>query len=287
MNYTKTTNTAGRESGHWYDENGLVAAVPKADGKGMTAPTVRHARKLGLLPSVTSILKVLPKPQLEQWKCRQWAVAARFVERLENETEADWLARVGEQMARMNDHAAIGTDMHAEIARYVAARGFSEEYHPLPEAVEACNWVASLMKEASADGGIRNLKSETSFCSRNHGFGGTVDFYLESANHIWYVDFKTTDDAKISAGDNLAWPDHLMQLQAYERGTYAWGEPGVCKSVHLINLFIGRLGGEVRAHDWTEQDNYFEAQKKAFRVFNSARELWCALNDYDPTSAKN
>jgi len=26
----------GSESGHWYDANGLVKAVPRADGKGMT-----------------------------------------------------------------------------------------------------------------------------------------------------------------------------------------------------------------------------------------------------------
>ena len=50
------------EGDHWYTRDGVpVHTQPKADGKGERPTTLRDARKLAFLPSVTTILKVISK----------------------------------------------------------------------------------------------------------------------------------------------------------------------------------------------------------------------------------
>ena len=47
-----------KESSHWYWPDGRTCyEVERADGKGMRAATLRDARKLGLYPGVTGIIK--------------------------------------------------------------------------------------------------------------------------------------------------------------------------------------------------------------------------------------
>ena len=49
--------------------------VPSAKGEAR-ATTLRDARKLGLLPSVTNVLGVINKPELVEWKMTQAVLAA-------------------------------------------------------------------------------------------------------------------------------------------------------------------------------------------------------------------
>ena len=65
------------KSQHWYDKDGNACfEVPKAKGGGMRATTLADARKLGLYPSVTTIMGVMAKPQLDDWKLQQVAERA-------------------------------------------------------------------------------------------------------------------------------------------------------------------------------------------------------------------
>ena len=57
------------ESTRFYTRDGQTAdEVPSADGKKMVKTTITHARKLGLLPGYSNIIKRLAMPQLEAWK---------------------------------------------------------------------------------------------------------------------------------------------------------------------------------------------------------------------------
>ena len=93
----------GSESGHWYDGNGLVTAVPRSDGKGMTDRiTIIHARKLGLVPSVTSILKIVDKPALTAWKINEHIRACGVVGAMgKDEDFRVYCSRVSAQMSRI------------------------------------------------------------------------------------------------------------------------------------------------------------------------------------------
>ena len=51
--------------GHWYTATGEPRhTMPKANGDGERNTTISDARKLKLYPSVTSILSLFAKPQL-------------------------------------------------------------------------------------------------------------------------------------------------------------------------------------------------------------------------------
>jgi hypothetical protein len=53
---------------HWYALDGKpVHTLPTKDGDGVRPTTIRDARKMGLLPSVTNIISQWDKPQLTRW----------------------------------------------------------------------------------------------------------------------------------------------------------------------------------------------------------------------------
>ena len=60
------------DSTHWYRRDGEpLHSVPSV--KGDPRPTtLRDARKLGLLPSVTNVLGVIAKPELTAWLPKAW-----------------------------------------------------------------------------------------------------------------------------------------------------------------------------------------------------------------------
>lgn len=82
------------DNAHWYKRDGepLHSVL---SGRGEPRPTtLRDARKLGLLPSVTNILGVINKPELVEWKMTQAVLAALTLPRLEGEGEDAFARRV-------------------------------------------------------------------------------------------------------------------------------------------------------------------------------------------------
>src|SRR6185503_9066761 len=73
---TTAARVQSAEAAHFYTKTGEpMHFIERSDGQGTRPTTLRDAKKLGLLPSPTSILKVLRAPQLEAWKMEQAALA--------------------------------------------------------------------------------------------------------------------------------------------------------------------------------------------------------------------
>ena len=82
-----TTRLVQAESGgHWYSENGESAHVVIGKNGKERNTTVADARKMGLLPSVTSVQSILEKPQLTAWKISTAVESALTLPKEENET---------------------------------------------------------------------------------------------------------------------------------------------------------------------------------------------------------
>lgn len=264
----------GSESEHWYNADGLVKSVPLASGKGETTRiTVAHARKYGLVPSVTSILKIIDKPALTTWKINEHIRACGVVgAQGKDEDFRAYCARVSEQMNRYNDHAAVGTDIHAEIGKWVATRLIDGiDIQPSPIANKACAWLLSEYEALCGRYGKGNVKveSEKPFSSAL-GFGGTIDLRFICPDKTVYIDFKSTDDDKLGQGALLTyWDSHLAQLVAYDMGMNLTPNGD---NEH-INIFIGRLGGGIYVHEWTD----WEQKKRAQEMFKAALALFKIL----------
>ena len=230
----------GAESGHWYNEGGLVLGIPSAKGDKLVKPTIRHARQGLVVPSVTTILNMFDKPALTQWKLKEYVKACSYIEpKGESESEDEYFARVQQQFNSHNDHAKIGTHVHAEIAKGLIGKPHDKI------ADHAISYVFSeYVKMINPV-----IKSEKPFANFGYGFGGTVDLILEDTCNKIIIDFKTTDDDKLSQESKLAYRDsHLAQLVAYKLGTHN----GTNKNVRYINVFVGRLAGEIYVHEWDD-----------------------------------
>ena len=89
-------------------------ALPFPSLKGEPRPTtLRDARKLGLLPSVTNILGVIAKPELTAWLQEQAVMAALTLPRMAGESEDAFAKRVVADSQTTRDGAAdFGTAFH-------------------------------------------------------------------------------------------------------------------------------------------------------------------------------
>jgi len=227
------------ESGHWYDKDGNPCyTVERADGKGIRGTTLRDAKKLGLVPSVTTIISVAAKPGLQNWLQQQAILAALTLPRKENESEEDYLARV------LNDSKAQGREA-ADRGTYI--HGVLESFFDgmLLEAVpEYCR---NTEKELKVAFGNRLWIPEKSG-SHELGFGGKVDLCangdkVKSIPPV-VVDFKTKETTLEKV---VPYEDHIMQLAAYRELL------GMADARCAI-VFVNGLTNDVKLCEIEEQD---------------------------------
>ena len=119
------------DSAHWYQRDGSPCHCVAATGTGLPRPTtLRDARKLGLLPSVTNILGVIAKPALTSWLQEQAVLAALTLPRLAGESEDAFARRVVSDSLTTRDGAAdFGTAFHAGAERVANTLEVDDE-HP-------------------------------------------------------------------------------------------------------------------------------------------------------------
>ena len=184
------------ESSHWYTKTGESAY--QVEGKtGLRATTLRDARKLDLVPSVTTILGVAAKPALNTWLQTQVLLSALTLPREPNESEKDWLERVmADSKVQGRQAAERGTAIHGVIEDY-----FEQKTGEWPE------YVRNVDKALIDAFGSQLWLPEKSF-AHELGYGGKIDV----SAHNLVVDFKTkeTDLAKVEP-----YHEHEMQLAAY------------------------------------------------------------------------
>ena len=204
------------ESGHWYTKSGESAyTVRGANGQERPA-TLRDARKLGLLPSTTGIIRQLSSAGLDLWKQQQVLLAALTLPRLPDEPEADWLKRVmQDSKATGREAAERGTAIHAIIQSW-----FEGVY--MPEKPPYINTIVDTLNNAF---GSQLWLSERSF-GHPLGYGGKCDLMAKAG---FVVDFKTkdTDLDKVDV-----YFEHEMQLAAYREGL---GVPNARCAIVFVN----------------------------------------------------
>ena len=248
---------APEKSAHWYYPSGRTChEVPRSDGKGMRSTTVRDARKLGLLPSVTTILGILAKPGLEAWKQEQAILAALTLPRAENESDEVYARRVaGDAKREACEAANLGTRIHSAcLDRLDDAdlRGYVDTFEAFLEKY-----------------GFWKLWAEKKLVSID--YAGTADLLCtDGSEGEVLIDLKTQN---VKNGKPFWHEDWICQLAAYD---YCIDHA----DRRLANLIIDRANqGKYYYREYTSAE-----RKRGFEIFIGAKRVWKLLKNYDPAS---
>jgi len=252
------------KAGHWYQPDGTPAhRIATADGAGERVTTIRDAKRLGLFPSVTSILGILAKPGLETWKLNQVALATLRAPRQEAESDEYWCNRVRDVAFEQVEEAAdLGTSIHAAVDNALNNSAYPPDLAVYVKPVVA--WIAST--------GIRITRREEVLVNPPEGYAGRVDALFEFGEFgLGIIDLKTR---KTAAGKPVTpYEGQGMQLAAYAAAAYG---TAVLPKVLAANVYIS-----------TTEPGRVEVCKRAavdelYLDFLAACRLWRALRSYDP-----
>ena len=252
------------ESVHWYRaEDGAPQYTVKAKDGSDRATTLRDARKMNLVPSVTTVLKVASKPALEAWKLEQMMLACLTLERSPNESEKDFITRLVADSKETGKQAAErGTRIHESIEKWYS--GNKDVEH-----VEHAKAFEETVFNHFGTHPFEEWKTEVAFASPL-GYGGKIDLYCgisETAPLGIVLDAKTKDFAE---GDKVeAYDEHLMQLAAYRHGLNL-------PHARCANVFVSRtVSGLVKVVEWSEAD-----LAKGWEMFKSLLNYWKLKNEF-------
>lgn len=252
-------------SSHWYLKSGeTFYTVERSDGKGIRDTTIRDAKKVGALYSVTTVTGQIRKEMLENWKLKQLMKAVSELPLWgQDESWENYQRRVfNRYLDNTNRYSKQGTEIHNKLEDYFTTYELQEEdMNQLSPAIEA---VMSLDYDY--------LEPELSFASIE-GYGGKIDLILRKADGTTAIlDFKTKQ------GDDLnktLYDDYPMQLAAYRQA--------IDPTADCYNLFISVTHpGVVRMHRWEEED-----LQRGWKMFKSLLDYCKLANKYDPCEFKH
>lgn len=244
---------------HWYHSDGRRCfSVPYADpANGFRPTTLRDARKLGLVPSVTTILQVLDKPGLNAWKAEMTALAVLTAPRLSDEPLDAFVKRVLQTDRDQDGEAAkareLGTAIHATIESVLSDK-------PYGPALMTYVWPVVLLVKSV--GVVR----ETEKVVVGDGYAGTLDLLTETDEFVDVWDFKS---AKTLPKES--WIEARLQLSAYAQAVGATGN----RRIRTNNIYISTTEPGKIAHfahdDWPETYN---------QGFKPLLQVWRWLNQF-------
>lgn len=239
--------------GHWYHTDGRPAySMPNASKPGQTRDTtLKDARALNLLPSVTTILKCLAKPALEAWKEKQIILAVTTTPQLPGESIDDYIERVivTEKVHQQERDAAAkrGTAMHDALEC---------AFHGKPVDPAVWEWCDPAYQHIRQAGTL----AATERVLVGDGYAGRTDIVMETPEFWRIWDYKTCK----TMPEKGAWPEHRLQLAAYGKAFLDMlPDNAHTRKIKVGNVYISTIKkGEFCV--W-ETDDWFETYERGFR----------------------
>ena len=233
-----------KSSAHWYTRKGepMHTVIAKGSGKPRNT-TLTDARKLDLVPSVTTILNIISKPSIINWKVRLAIKAGietgdpeKAVEQLEDESTV--ASKRGTRYHKALEEMLSGS---------LSLRQTAIEYDVPELTLEVVQrWVDTEYKDA--------FVCEQPFALKY--YGGCIDLWSPELT----TDFKTSEKPK-------SWPEHAWQIAAYSNG-----KPAMRSCILLISTLEPGLIEPV----FYDQDQLDEG----YTIFYRALQLWQALKKW-------
>jgi len=262
--------------GHWYDKDGnachsQITASGKNKG-GERPTTIRDARKLGLVPSVTTILDLLSADGLTTWKIQN---ALRHAYRLVTDQTAFMFDEDGfvefasQQLAEQSEgYANQGTAIHGAVEASLTGQDVSADFAQHISAFNEC------MKELAKGETLFLLGAERRFAvtDEEFGYGGSMDQHWNIGGREWVTDLKckqTTPGKPIYLSDN-----YPIQLAAYAYAMWRKHAKVEDPMPRIANVLLSATEpGRVQLVIYSEDE-----QRKALQLFRMLREVWYMRN---------
>ena len=254
------------EAGHWYMQDGSPFYTIKGKNGNERPVTLRDARNVFAVPSVTTITKEQASPGLQKYFERQiFSATIRQVQACLSCGDVFWDDDEGmfdavRAASREDGKAAAdkGTALHGAIERHLSGQDCGEEWR---------EHVFAVIGELSKHGISMSVgEAEKSF-AHGMGFGGKVDYHERLAGGL-VIDFKSKPN--IVPGKRYGYDNHAMQLAAYSMGlgmAYARG----------INVFVGIEDKQVMVHEWTGEE-----LSRGWSMFSLLLKFWQVAHNYFP-----
>jgi hypothetical protein len=252
MNHKPTKSASSmRSSQHWYDPKTLEARH---------GADLREAKKFGYLPSVTTVLKILPQDNLAKWKAEQVCIAAFSTPRLPDEPDATFIARVmafADEEAR--NAADVGTRRHDIIERFNCGETIYPGNPDLPFIQPYIEWWgAKVRRVISCEQVVANLQM---------GYAGKLDILCEMEDgSVAVVDIKNRKRTG-------TYPNDLAQLAAYQSA--------VGDADRSISVVLGTQSPSILVKEWSEAET-----EDGWETFTLCLALWKKVKNYWPERAQ-
>lgn len=267
------------ESGRWYTREGKPQHTqPTAKGaKNKTrATTIADARKLDLLPSVSSITKVLSAPGLEHYKSKELAKACFNSPAIGEEDFDTYYKHVSEVASRdVTNASEIGTIIHKALETYYSEPLIYRPHDILvnDQAVSSGEFIVPVHNAISALN-IEIMHSEKVIVNNAYGYAGTTDIIFRSKDKFGIADFKTTKTKPGKAKEPNE--SHPLQIAAYIAAF--WGDDMFSENIRGYNIYISTTEiGRVDVKEWTADEI-----NAAWDMFQNCLSIWRWRNNYDP-----
>ena len=252
------------ESVHWYRQDGGPQYTVLAKDGSQRPTTLRDARLRNLVPSVTTVLKVVAKPALEAWKLEQMLLSALTLPRIEGESSKDLVSRIVRDSKETGKQAAeAGTRIHESIEKW--HKGQTKVEHP----EIATSFVREVCNHFKTPVG-HHWNAENSFASPL-GFGGKIDLFTGVSESIPTGIVLDAKSKEFAPEDKVvAYIDNLMQLAAYRYGLNL-------PEARCANVFASRTHpGLIKIVEWEEED-----LQRGWAMFQLLLQFWKLNNKFE------
>lgn len=218
-------------------------------------------------PGVTTVIKTLDAPRLDEWKVRVQvegtARAAYSNPPLQNEPLDAYVARLKKLGAEEYEHqrladeaARIGQDVHSLIEH--AVKGMLGQAVEKPQVCEEALFRFAGWREWADSKGLKPLAAEMRVHSLFHDYCGTVDLLSLVEGDVSVIDAKPTA---------IIYPERRLQLAGYRAALMSMGWPAPRGFI----LCLPRDGGDI---EMIEVDPTPEELNESLQAFINCLELY-------------
>jgi hypothetical protein len=256
-----------KDSSHWYYRStGLPCYEVECKSKpGQMRPTtIRDARELDLVPSVSTIGKIIYSPSLENWKAEQIVKAAWETPEVKQTedgcvvplTYVQWKLEVLELADEISSTAAdTGSAIHKAVEEYLTTGTCVGEYYDWQKTF--AKWWLSQSWFNMPNEYTPNIQSED-YIGTEFGYGGRYDIYVGGSI---IIDLKTQN----------AKGKPFKFYRSWGRQLAAYAQP--LKATRLISVAIdSQDSSKIEAFEWPDRE-------KLLTEFMCAQILWLSEND--------